>query len=85
MPSCVDCNSMRLSFNIDDPSSSVYQIGFVCAVGDSLSWTEFSGEETIVYTLRKNYSIIPSFCYDIHNGTIIDPITYKTFEFHSFL
>lgn len=75
MPRCDECHSKNISFEFHESEpDDIYQIGFICTYDDGLSWTEFCGIRTIVYSLRKNYSIIPSFCYDINNGIILDPV-----------
>jgi len=75
MVHCDQCHAKSVSFAFDESDpDNIYQIGFICMYNDGLSWTEFSGMRTVVYSLRKNYSVIPSFCYDVNNGVIMDPI-----------
>jgi hypothetical protein len=80
---CDECQSNNISFEFNEADpDDIYQIGFIVYThGDGLSWTEFCGKRTIIYSLRKNYSIIPSYCYDIVNGIILDPVneTFITF------
>ena len=58
----------------EDGNEDIDLIGFVSYYGDNLSWTEFGKYETVIYSLRKNYSVIPTLCYDINHGIIVDPI-----------
>ena len=42
---------------------------------DNLVWTEFIANTTYIYSLRKNYSIVPTFSFDFEKKTMNDPIT----------
>jgi hypothetical protein len=64
---------LSFKFEQSDPDD-IYQIGFFCLHYNGFSWTEFCGQKTIIYNIGKNYSIIPSFCYDIDHGIILDPV-----------
>ena len=77
---CPDCSSTKLSIKIQDTYESLYeedlhQIGFVALMNDNLVWTEFVGSNTFVYSLRKNYAIVPTLSFDFENKIVMDPIT----------
>jgi len=72
---CYECDSRNISFKISENEDSFNDLGFISSSDNNLIWTEFLDRFTFVYSLRKNYSVIPTLCYDIINGIISDPIT----------
>lgn len=76
---CPDCGSTKLSIKIQDiyesSDNDIHQIGFVALLDDNLVWTEFIGNTTYIYSLRKNYSIVPTFSFDFEKKTMNDPVT----------
>jgi len=79
MPNCPDCGSPNLSIKIQDiyesSKNDIHQIGFVALLDNSLVWTEFVGNNTYIYNLRKNYAIVPTLSFDFENKIVMDPIT----------
>jgi hypothetical protein len=79
MSICPDCGSTKLSIKIQDiyeaSIDDVHQIGFVALLDENLVWTEFVGNATYIYSLRKNYAIVPTLSFDFENKTVTDPIT----------
>lgn len=78
MSECPDCGSIKLSIKIQDifeSDSDIHQIGFVALLDENLVWTEFIGNTTYIYSLRKNYAIVPTLAFDFEKKTINDPIS----------
>lgn len=73
---CPDCNSEDLSVKIiDDFTNDLNTIGYVVLMNNTLVWTEFIENKTFIYSLRKNFSIVPTISIDFKQNIINDPIT----------